>query len=283
MSVTIKKQKDRSPNFPFIPLGSALERARQFYLKEKRGIAPFKVAAEHWRYSAASSGAVQTAAALKSYGLMADVGSGPDRQLKLTDPALRILLDTRPESEERQTLLRAAALAPQVAQDIYDRWGEELPSTSSLRHYLVLDRAFGEQKADSVIKITKENYELARISLSSYTVEEDEFGLPLAPAASTPAPSPQNLNVSGAYPAGGGAHRQSSSPAQATAPQSISAGRPADSRAAPERLTFKGAEILIYFDGEPNFATLDFIERYIRLRKDLLESQPNPSEPNFDL
>lgn len=280
MAEATKKQKDRSPNFPFISLEMALERARQFWTKEKRGAAPFSVTAEHWRYSASSSGAMQTAAALKSYGLMADEPNGSgERQLRLTDSALRILLDTRPNSEERQTLLREASLSPAIARDIYERWGGDLPSASSLRHYLILERSFGESKADSVIKITKENYGFASISLSSSeSGEEDEFGHPVStgyelavqgssqPVARWGEPQPVEDGHSMPRPARQGVAAPSAPPAR------YGGGDP---RPAPERLTFKGAEILIYFDGEPDLATLDFIERYIRLRKELLQSQTN--------
>lgn len=46
-----RKAKERSPNFPFITLESAIERAQQFYDKEKRSGAPFPVTAGHWGYS----------------------------------------------------------------------------------------------------------------------------------------------------------------------------------------------------------------------------------------
>jgi hypothetical protein len=45
------------------------------------------------------------------------------------------------------------------------------------------------------------------------------------------------------------------------------------SRPPPERLTFQGAEVLIYFDGEPDWATLDFIEKYMKLRKELIKDK----------
>src|SRR5437016_4500012 len=110
--------KERSPNFPFITLGRALERAEQLYRNEKRGAAPFDVAAADWGYSATSSGALQTVAALKQYGLVADEGSGKDRKIRLTDLALRIILDTRDNSEEKEQLKRQAARTPSVAAEI---------------------------------------------------------------------------------------------------------------------------------------------------------------------
>ena len=152
-----RTSKDRSPNFPFISLGRALERARQFYKHEKRGAAPFKVAAQHWAYSPSSSGALQTAAALKQYGLLADVDAGKDRKVRLTDLALRIVLDTREDSSERDQLKRQAAMTPPVAAEIYNKYPDGLPSEGTLNHYLVLDRSFNPQTAVKVVRILKEN------------------------------------------------------------------------------------------------------------------------------
>ncbi len=167
MAVVSKKSKDRSPNFPFINLERAIERAREFYAEEKRGVAPLSRAAVHWKFSESSSSALQTVSALKSYNLLVETGgSGKGRQLQLTDLALRIILDQRPESEDRVRLIREAATAPSIASDVYERW-PELPSDSTLNHYLVLDRRFNEATAPSVVRILKENHWFARVGSDS--------------------------------------------------------------------------------------------------------------------
>jgi hypothetical protein len=169
------KTKDRSPNFPFISLSAAVRRAQEFYKEEKRSAAPFSVAAKHWNYSPLSSGALQTVGALKNYGLMTDEGSGSQRKLLLTEMALRILLDARPDSSERDAYLRQAALAPSVATDVYAKWPETLPSDANLYHYLVFDRKFSESSAQKVVKILKENEAFtgsSRVVISS-SPEED--------------------------------------------------------------------------------------------------------------
>ena len=163
--VDTSKAKDRSPPFPFISLAKALERARSFYAEEKRGAAPMSRAVMHWGYSASSSGGLQTAAALRHYGLLDDVGgSGKERQLRLTELALRILLDTRPESTDREAYIRQAATSPTVAQEVYERWPDGLPSDGTLNHYLVLDRKFNETTAVAAIRILRENQQLTGLS-----------------------------------------------------------------------------------------------------------------------
>lgn len=171
----VAKSKDRSPPFPFISLAKALERARAFYEEERRGAAPLSRAVKHWQYSANSSGGLQTAAALRHYGLIDDVGgSGKERQLQLTDLALRIMLDVRPDSREREDFIRQAALRPTVSAEIHQRWPDGLPKDGTLHHYLVLERKFNEATAPGVIKILRENQEFARIqSLAVESAFED--------------------------------------------------------------------------------------------------------------
>lgn len=161
-----KAAKDRSPNFPFISLEQALVRAAQFYGQEKRGSAPVAAVAAHWNYSPSSSGLLQTIAALKSYGLMEDDGSGETRKVRLTDLAFRILLDQRPDSVEREQFKRQAALRPNIAAEIKEKWPTGLPSGPTLSHFLVLERGFNQQTALRVSKILEENESFTKSSLS---------------------------------------------------------------------------------------------------------------------
>lgn len=290
MAEDAKKSKDRSPNFPFINLESALARAQQFYAKEKRSAAPFSVVAQHWHYSASSSGALQTVAALKSYGLMVDEGgSGSKRTLRLTDLALRILLDQRPDGSERAAYMRQAALSPTVAADIYAKWPEGFPSSSTLQHYLVFERGFGDQKAKSVVRILVENEHLTGSSYEDFESQSNQMvsssaremlarppmfagGGEAQPAFEPKDSYPRERMMArptGSTMAGGGNTDYVSGH---TGYPSGHGADPGHGRPPPERLAFKGAEILIYFDGEPDVATLDFIERYIRLRKELLQN-----------
>jgi hypothetical protein len=106
---TQDKRKIRSPSFPFIGLREAEEKARVLYEAERRNPALPEVAAAHWGYSAKSSGAMQTIAALRAYRLLAGEG-----MVRLTDSAVRLLLDD-PGSRERAELLRETALAPRIS------------------------------------------------------------------------------------------------------------------------------------------------------------------------
>lgn len=178
------RKKDRSPNFPFISLETAINRAKAFYEEERRGAAPVPRAAKHWRYSPSSSGLLQTIAALKSYGLMVDEGSGPDRKLRLTEMALRILLDNRPDSLERIELIKRAALNPTVSSDVHGNWPDGLPSEDTLSHSLIFEKGFSPPNATRAVRILFENQRFADLyqsdPLSSFpTRPQDDNGHPI--------------------------------------------------------------------------------------------------------
>lgn len=202
----------RSPSFPSIDLKAAIERARIFYQHEKRLPANVAVAAKHWGYSPQSSGGRLVLAALLSFGLMEDKGSGKQRQVKLTDLALRILLDERPGSAERREALQRAAFMPKIHSELFAKWNESLPSDPNLRHYLLIEKKFNENSVEDFIKELRSTADFAGIyaasPLESDSLEEREdelqaeeppqIGLvaanawfrPAAAQPSTPAASP---------------------------------------------------------------------------------------------
>src|ERR1700676_948541 len=133
-----KKKRLRSPAYPFINLETAIKRAKTFHEKEGRNAAPLTVAAKHWGYEPKSSGSTQTAAALMSFGLMQDEGTGDKRKVKLTPTALKILLDTRSDSSEKDALIKQAALRPRIHQQIWAKWPSGV-SDENLKHALLFD------------------------------------------------------------------------------------------------------------------------------------------------
>lgn len=168
------KKRLRSPAYPYSSLKIAIERAKTFYDREGRNSAPVTVAATHWGYEAKSSGGTQTAAALMSFGLMQDEGTGNKRKLKLTQNALKILLDTRTDSSERDGLIKQAALAPKVHKQIWTKWGTGI-SDENLRHALVFEwePPFNENAVDGFIREYRDTIAFAKLSESDKVEAED--------------------------------------------------------------------------------------------------------------
>jgi hypothetical protein len=244
-----KKTKERSPNFPFINLENALERAKLFYQEERKGSAPFLAAARHWGYSPSSSGAMQTVAALKSYGLLTDEGSGAQRKVRLSDLAIRILLDLRPDTPDLGRLKRTAALSPPTAAEIYEKWPDGLPSDPTLHHFLTLERNFSQESAYRVCRIIKENEVFTgnclSDSLSSTDKEEEDLGM-------------QQTAQSQGDAIGGSSQK----PKVGTRIERI--------------IDPEGLDILLQFSGEPTSDSYEFLRDYIDLRlKRIKGKNPN--------
>jgi hypothetical protein len=135
-----------------------MDRARAFYEAEQRNAARPETAAGHWGYSPKSSGGKQTIAALRAFGLIEG-----DTLVKLSGRALRILLDERDGSEERERLLKQAALMPPLHSKLWERYGPELPSDQTLRLSLILDEGFNENSVDDFLTEYKETLEFAKL------------------------------------------------------------------------------------------------------------------------
>jgi hypothetical protein len=158
------RKRQRSPAYPFINLETAIKRAKEFYAQEGRNAAPLKVAVKHWGYEEKSSGGLQTAAALMSFGLMQDEGTRDNRKLKLTPTALTILLDERPDSESRAQAIKTAALTPKIHQQIWRRWGSSQTSDANIKHLLILELnpPFNPNTAEVVIKVYRDTIAFAK-------------------------------------------------------------------------------------------------------------------------
>jgi hypothetical protein len=168
------KKRLRSPAYPYINLEAAINRAQAFYDREVRNSAPIAVAAADWGYEAKSSAATQTAAALMSFGLMTDEGTGDKRKLKLTQNALKILIDKRSDSTERAELIKQAALTPKIHQQIWAKWGDSV-SDGNLKHALIFEwqPPFNENTVDGFIKQYRDTIAFAKLTASDKVTLED--------------------------------------------------------------------------------------------------------------
>lgn len=175
----LRPKKLRSPSYPSIDLGTAVKRAEAFYEKEKRNAAPLRIAAQHWGSNEKSSAALQAVAALKSFGLLSEA-EGADRRVQLTELALRIILDKRDASAEREQAIKKSALLPKMHQTLWSKYGESLPSDENLAHELVFDWRFNENSVRDFIREYKTTILYAKLSSSDRLSEEvHDTGVPI--------------------------------------------------------------------------------------------------------
>lgn len=164
----------RSPNFPFIDLKTAINRAQQFYARERRNAANVLVAGKHWGYGSRSSTIQQIVAALVAFGLLQDSGSRESRMVQLTDLALRILLGS-PDSPRQVAAIQEAALKPEIHRQLARKYHRGLPSDENLRHELLFewDPGFNENAVDGFIRNLKLTLDFARLPESGVISEEE--------------------------------------------------------------------------------------------------------------
>lgn len=174
-----KRKRERSPSYPAISLGPAVEKAKELYKVEKSYLAPIDTILKHWGYRPKSGAGLVAVAALLKFGLLEDEGSGPARKAKVTDLAQRIIRDTREQSPERESLLRDAALRPQIHSELWDRFGSSLPSDSNLHHTLIFEYGFTDGGADEFIRQFKET--IVFVGLGDET-EDDVMATSTLPA-----------------------------------------------------------------------------------------------------
>jgi hypothetical protein len=154
-------RKERSPSFPFISLPKAVDRAQAFHNAHRRNGARLVTVAETWGYAQSSSGLQQTVGALKSYGLLEDIGKGQDRRIQLTDLANRILHDSRPGAKEAS--IKEAALRPRLFAEYAEKWLPNRPSDNHCLSELHLDRGFTLAAAQTFLRAFDETVNFANL------------------------------------------------------------------------------------------------------------------------
>lgn len=164
---------NRSPSHPAFDLAEAVDRAREFYARERFNFAPKHAAMRHWGYSGTSSSGIRALAALLHYGLLDEEGSSEARRVRLSDLGRRIVLDTRPGSRELDAALREAALRPALFRELWERWGRHLPSDVSMEYDLVREYGFNPDSVREFIKNFRATVEFAKLADTDKIPEGD--------------------------------------------------------------------------------------------------------------
>jgi hypothetical protein len=179
MNPVPRHRPEAHQRFPFIHLGKALDRAKELYKIANSHEVPFGTAAKAWTYAEKSSGAAQTAAALKAFGLLQDVTGGDVRRVKLTDTATRIIRDPRDISPDRDALIREAALKPVLFGQIVQKYSGMPPSDEALKAFLMIDKGIKDEAIPDLMRSFAATMALAKISerpIIQEIQEKDEAG-----------------------------------------------------------------------------------------------------------
>ena len=164
----------RSPSFPFISLERALNRARAMQEHHKAFATARSALAQTWGQTFTSSSFLQTTSALKAFGLITDEVTGGDRRFKLTDLALRILLEAR--EELRTAAVTEAATKPPLLKEFRIRWSTGRPSDEHCISELQLDHGFNRNTAVNFLKVFDETFRFLGGDPSDKNPESNEGG-----------------------------------------------------------------------------------------------------------
>lgn len=158
-----KKQRVRSPNYPIMALDKAIELADALHKNQNRYLVPIEAAAKDWGISTKGSYVAQHVATLSSYGLIDVEGEKEARKIKISELAFQIIIDKRPESQQRDALLREAALSPDIFNKIYEDYSSGLPADHTLEYELVGKYKFNQRAVRSFIDIIKTTFAFANV------------------------------------------------------------------------------------------------------------------------
>jgi hypothetical protein len=170
--------------------------------------------------------------------------------MRLSELALRILMDKRPDFSERNQLKRQAALTPPIAAKIREKWPDDLPSDATLNRFLVLELGFNESTASKTIDIIKENEQITDISRSDIPSLPDEI-------EKTPEMERQQLK-------------------DALRPQGLQGEEKRVAKAWGEHTHDpQGLDIVLQFGGEPTEETYQYLQDFFQFRlEQLKKSKP---------
>jgi hypothetical protein len=170
-----KKRRARSPNFPAITLKDAVERVRTLFKEEGRNFAHEDTILGHWKYKPRSGGGWSVLAAVKSFGLLAQEGSGNTRRYRLSDAALKLVMKSGDEyADERRDELKDAALKPRIHRELWVKYSGTLPSNQTLEYDLVSSSGFTPVAAKEFVPRFRETITFAGLTATDRLTGSDE-------------------------------------------------------------------------------------------------------------
>ncbi|MBM3550544.1 MAG: hypothetical protein FJX45_02020 [Alphaproteobacteria bacterium] len=170
-------KRDRSPAFPYIGLGKAVERIQVLFDNAKRYEARVADIAKDWGLAPKSSSTDRNVAALLAYGLAEVSGGGDARKIKVSETGWRILDDKRPGI--RESLLAEAALRPRIIAEYREHWKHGRPDDSHAISQLKFEGGFTDEAAKLFLRVFDETIRFTKGSDAANVVDKETDSLPL--------------------------------------------------------------------------------------------------------
>lgn len=146
--------RTRSPNYPSMSLGEAIEAIRKVYAQERRGKFPRLSLASHLGYSSINGRSLSKMGGLRAYSLI----EGREDQLAVSSVAIAIM--EAPEgSPDSVQAYKVAFLSPPIFARAFEQYGAEPPSPQTFRWWLTQQGYVGEA-ADRTIQAYLDSLDL---------------------------------------------------------------------------------------------------------------------------
>lgn len=160
--------RNRSPNHPAFGLEEAEAKTAILYDAYQCHSVPMVTALQKLGLKSTSSSGMQALAALSAFGLIEVTGAGVKRHVKVSEDAAKIVGGHR----DKQTLRQAAAIAPNLHKELWDRFHTKdgLAPDETISHYLRWDRAEGTfipQALEGFIEQFKNTVRFAKLDSSA--------------------------------------------------------------------------------------------------------------------
>ena len=175
MSENIDKapgRRDRSPQFPSLPLGVALVRLDAFESHFRRSSARPDNIGSAWGVS--KPYADRMVAALRYFGLLTYHGIGKERQIAISKAGRNFL--RAQQDEVKQRLIKEAALCPKQISFFWNEWADDRPSDSACLDTLMFTHNFSENGAKDFLKVYDNTISFAGLSKSDKAVTPEDHG-----------------------------------------------------------------------------------------------------------
>ncbi len=150
----------RSPNYPQLDLGEAINRVEQVFAKEHKHLAPKEVVVQHLGYSSLNGAALGALSALDKYGLLERDGD----KYRVSSRAIEIL---HPESSVKKAeAIRDAAFSPALYAELSQEFPDSPPSDENLKAFLIR-RGFAPSALTRVIEVFRKTMDLVQFSVNN--------------------------------------------------------------------------------------------------------------------
>jgi hypothetical protein len=168
---TAAQQRDRSPAFPVVPLGTALQRLVEFEAHFKRSAARSEKVGDAWKITTKAY-ADRIAAALRYFGLLEYQGTGKDRSVIVSEEG-RKFLRAQQEATKLEIIKRAALRPKQIAL-FWNLWGKDRPADAACVDELVQKHSFSVAGARDFLKVYDATITFSGLSDSDKKAEPDD-------------------------------------------------------------------------------------------------------------